>query len=568
MGGAKVFVWALATLGCWGLLAGAPNASRAAALPVLSLTDQLAPAGAGRRGRYGGLLHDVQSYQGLNAITDEATGIRLGIPNDLVGPPADTSNGREWNAPGRGRRLSINTLRYKGRSLDELRATLSKRSGRTISMDRTVPGGFILEGSEDKGATALYVEVRSHGGELRCLSIVHSTRYRAELAPVIEAVKKSFEPFPAPRPVVEPAGPVASAVGPTDARVPELLKKLAEAEEREREAKRLAEEAKRQAQEAKQREDKAQQEEAEKRTRERELADWKEEVIKEAHRKAWERLLAELAKVGEKGRIERAKTDPEAGNPDGPTLPGLPQGKRVALVVGVEAYAHLTRLLTAHNDAAGMAATLRGRGFSVIEALDVDRRGFYEKWSQFLREIEPGGTVVYFFAGHGIQIEGRNFLLPTDAPDASVAVEMAREMAVNFNALREDVERRSPGLSLFILDACRDNPYVRTRGLTRGLARVDVQSGSGTFVMYSAAEGQLALDRLPSEGAGANSVYVRTLLPWLKQENITLQEIAAYVHNDVKALAAKIGHKQAPHYDSGIGPICWSGRCPARTVQK
>src|SRR5262245_3043131 len=307
MGGANVFTRALVAIGCWGLaVAGAPDGSRAAAFPALLTSDQGEPAGVRPHGRNGGQLHRVQNYQGLSIIIDDATGSRVGTPGDLGGPPMDRKNGREWSAPGPGRRLSIDTLRFHGRSLEELRSTLRNLSGRKISRDSSVPGGFILEGSNNDGATTIYVEIRSQGADIRGLSIVHSTRYRAELAQVIEAVKKSFEPFPAARPVVKPPDtPIA------DGQVPELLKKLAEAEEREREARRQAEAARKEAQDAKERENQARQEEAEKLKRERELAEWKQKVIDDARKKARDELLEVFKQLGV--AKDKDKVEPDKG---------------------------------------------------------------------------------------------------------------------------------------------------------------------------------------------------------------------------------------------------------------
>src|SRR5262249_44794621 len=117
----------------------------------------------------------------------------------------------------------------------------------------------------------------------------------------------------------------------------------------------------------------------------------------------------------QKERID-AQTPPKA---DVPKLRGLPEGKRVALVVGINGYKSLDKLVTARNDADGIGATLKKKGFAVIEAYDVDRKGFFEKWQQFLEEVEPGaGTAAFFFAGHGIQIPNgkmySNYLLPAD----------------------------------------------------------------------------------------------------------------------------------------------------------
>jgi hypothetical protein len=316
---------------------------------------------------------------------------------------------------------------------------------------------------------------------------------------------------------------------------------------------------------------------AQERDKDRKLAEWKQQVIENARKEAQkevEKLIERLAGKMTADAAGKVTPDP-AGKigPKGPKLRGLPSGKRIALVVGMNGYSALQPLKTARNDAAAVGGALERLGFSIIEGHDLDWRGFAEKWQQFLTQIEAGGTAAFFFAGHGIQIDKRNYLLPADVPGGSVAPEMLRRLSIDFDELRAEVQGRSPGLALFILDACRNNPFkdspVRSLALTRGLARVDVRPGSATFVMYSAAEGQLALDHLPKDAENeANSVYVRKLLPLLAAEGLTLQAIAQRVREEVHTLAATVPHEQAPdYYDGIIGLVCWSGHCPDRSVQ-
>jgi hypothetical protein len=495
-------------------------------------------------GRSDGLLHQVQSVQNLRfsdleIIADDATGVRVGIPYRIVGAPIQKPWGRNWKALDR--RLSIDTLRYFDRSLDQVLSNLKSPRGRVITRESRYADGFVLEGIEDGGATTLYVEVRRRGNEIRGLSIVHSSRAQAELYPVIEDIKRSFVPFPPT--VVE--RPPHSPPPQIDPRIRQLQQERDDLKDKLEQA-------------------------------QKELIKGKTEASKvDILKEAIERMEKALT------RVEQEKKSDAPAPPKAPRLRGLPPGKRVALVVGINGYARLTRLETARNDAAGIGSALRKVGFSVIEAYDVDRTGFFEKWQQFLEEIEPGtGTAAFFFAGHGMQLPtGKvysNYLLPVDTPGASAGLARVRGASISFGDLREDVGSRRPGLSLFILDACRENPFkdsaVRSIAVTRGLAPIEDVRGAGmdTFIMYSAGAGQLALDRLRKDGPDArHSVYVRQLLPLLERQHLSLQEIAATVQKYVHSLAATEPHDQRPEYFDGLlGPMCWSGHCPDRTAQK
>ena len=134
-----------------------------------------------------------------------------------------------------------------------------------------------------------------------------------------------------------------------------------------------------------------------------------------------------------------------------------------------------------------------------------------------------------FFSGHGLQIKGVNYLLPSDVPDAKHGQEVVQAWAMNFNELMEALEARKPRVSLYILDACRDNPFrtddgKKGFGASRGLA--DVRTPQGTFVMYSAGANEQALDWLAEGRTDPNSVYTRRLLPLLSTQGLSLVEVS------------------------------------------
>src|SRR5205807_4404817 len=188
--------------------------------------------------------------------------------------------------------------------------------------------------------------------------------------------------------------------------------------------------------------------------------------------------------------------------------------KRVALVMGNDAYKNVPSLKKAVNDAHTMGDTLRGIGFKVLTAENQTRVGFADTLLAFDKMIEPGDVAFFFFAGHGFEIKGDNYLLPTDVPAATEGQdELVRDAAVLADRIVERLQNRKVRTSILVFDACRNNPFERagTRavGGGGGLAPM-AQLPEGVFSVFSAGYKQTALDRLSSDDASPNSVFTRT----------------------------------------------------------
>lgn len=176
-----------------------------------------------------------------------------------------------------------------------------------------------------------------------------------------------------------------------------------------------------------------------------------------------------------------------------------------------------------------------------------------------------------FFAGHGVEIGGLNFLLPADMPRvASGEEEVLKASGLSLSSFLDQARERKPQTMLYVVDACRDNPFVnangRSIGGTRGLTLVE--SPSGTFVMFSAGAGETALDRLSDDDPNPNSVYTRTLLPRLKAPG-RIGDIARDVRRDVRELASHVNHVQTPTRSSATfvrRDALWRPR-PTRQLQ-
>ncbi len=235
--------------------------------------------------------------------------------------------------------------------------------------------------------------------------------------------------------------------------------------------------------------------------------------------------------------------------------PTMLHAKRLALIVGNDAYKHVTPLKKAVNDAHAIASTLKDLGFETLIHQNLDRRDMNTALATFTGKIEKNDEVVFFFSGHGIAVRGENYLLPTDVP----VVKPGQEGFITREAFREDeiihaIRGAGARVSILILDACRNNPFPKngTRALGRsvGLGRT-VAPPEGTFVMYSAGVGQEALDRLSDEDPHPNSVYTRKLIPLLKVRGLQIVRVAKQLRSEVEALAktARAGpHKQYPSY--------------------
>jgi uncharacterized caspase-like protein len=185
--------------------------------------------------------------------------------------------------------------------------------------------------------------------------------------------------------------------------------------------------------------------------------------------------------------------------------------KRVALVVGNSAYQHTAKLANPKNDATDLAGALRKQGFQVIEGFDLDKAAFDRKVRDFATALQGSDVGVFFYAGHGLQVAGQNYLVPVDA-------ELTTAAALEFEMVRVDVVHRvmerQTNTNVLFLDACRDNPLARnlaramgTRSADIGRGLAAVESGVGTLISFSTQPGNVALD-----GAGRNSPFAGALI--------------------------------------------------------
>ena len=200
--------------------------------------------------------------------------------------------------------------------------------------------------------------------------------------------------------------------------------------------------------------------------------------------------------------------------------------RRVALVIGNADYV-TAPLRNPVNDARAMSDTLKGLGFEVILVVNARYRSMRRAIIDFGQRIKSGGVGLFYYAGHGVQLHGKNYLVPTDAK-VTVEEEVEAE-AVNVSSVLQRMASAGNRLNLVILDACRNNPFARSyRSSTQGLAFVDAPSGS--LIAYATAPGKVAADA----GARANSIYTAALLREIVRPGIEVSQFFRRVRTIVR----------------------------------
>ncbi len=196
---------------------------------------------------------------------------------------------------------------------------------------------------------------------------------------------------------------------------------------------------------------------------------------------------------------------------------------RIALVIGNSKYADAP-LENPVNDASDVAAALRKLRFDVSLQTNVDQERMDEAIKNFGKRLSRGGVGLFYYAGHGMQVDGRNFLIPVGA-----RIEQEKDVkykAVDLGQVLDEFEGAQNRLNILILDACRDNPFRGTRGGTRGLAKTDAPRG--TIVAYATAPGSVAAD-----GSGRNGIYTQHLLSVLPRPGMPIEQVFKEVRKQV-----------------------------------
>ncbi len=238
--------------------------------------------------------------------------------------------------------------------------------------------------------------------------------------------------------------------------------------------------------------------------------------------------------------------------------------KRVALVIGNNDYKNVPKLQKAVNDARTMGDALKQLGFSVMLAENQTRQAFSETLLAFDRAVEAGDTAFFFYAGHGFEIAGQNFLLPTDVPAATEGQEeLVRDASVLADRVIERLQNKKVRTAILVFDACRNNPFERagTRAVAGGGGLAPMtQLPEGVFSVFSAGPRQTALDRLSNNDSNPNSVFTRTFAKELLQPGENLVQVAQHTRRIVSEMADTVNHKQIPvYFDQMVDDVFLNG---------
>jgi hypothetical protein len=208
--------------------------------------------------------------------------------------------------------------------------------------------------------------------------------------------------------------------------------------------------------------------------------------------------------------------------------------KRVAFVVGNGAYKNVAQLPNPPMDARAMATTLRNVGFDVVEGTNLTRDKMTERLLEFGKKAEGADVAVFFYAGHGIAINGTNYLLPVDA-DIKSEMDVKLGSAINID-LTLDQTMNDAKVKLVFLDACRDNPFaakIKSGSATRSLSvqsgLAEMKSSEGTLIAFATGPGQTALDGQE----GNNSPFTRALIDNITQPGVEIQQAMTKVRAEV-----------------------------------
>lgn len=229
-------------------------------------------------------------------------------------------------------------------------------------------------------------------------------------------------------------------------------------------------------------------------------------------------------------------------------------GERYALVIGNASYRNVPVLRNPGNDSRDMCAVLKQLQFRTVCLENLKTRGqIRDAIADFVARIKPADVALFYFAGHGIEANGENYLIPTDAQikRPQDLEDDALRVSLVFDYLRS-VEAR---LSIVMLDACRNNPFQSFRAINRGGLAIPVNTPKGSILIYPTAPGKTALD-----GDGKNGLFTTHLLRHIETPGISIEEMFKRVINGVGEDAQRMGEEQVPWLNlSFTGEFCFVG---------
>ena len=223
-----------------------------------------------------------------------------------------------------------------------------------------------------------------------------------------------------------------------------------------------------------------------------------------------------------------------------------------ALVIGNDSYKSVPKLANAREDARTIATNLTSSGYQVTLRLDVTEKEMKAALRTFAGQVQGGDEVLFFFAGHGVQLGATNFLLPIDIVGDSEA--QVKDEAIQLQRVLDDMSEKKAKFTLAMVDACRDNPFKSTGRAIGGRGLAPTTAATGQMVIFSAGTGQQALDKLISSDKNKNGLFTRVFALEMQKPNLSIDRVVKNVRNQVAQLAKSVGHDQVPAiYDQVLG---------------
>jgi hypothetical protein len=232
--------------------------------------------------------------------------------------------------------------------------------------------------------------------------------------------------------------------------------------------------------------------------------------------------------------------------------PVVVMAPRYALVVGNAKYQNVSTLENTLPDAKAFAESLKGLGFNVTLHTDIGQRQFNAAVRQFKRQLKGGEEVVFYYAGHGVQLGSANYLLPVDVGGDSAG--QVRDEAVELQKVLDSLAEQKTKFSLAVIDACRDNPFKQNGRAIGGRGLAPTTAATGQMIIFSAGAGQQALDKLGPNDPGKNGLFTRVFLEEMRKPGLPVDQMLRQVRERVVQMAKGVGHEQVPAlYDQAIG---------------
>lgn len=226
---------------------------------------------------------------------------------------------------------------------------------------------------------------------------------------------------------------------------------------------------------------------------------------------------------------------------------------RYALVIGNDSYQKVPALQNAREDAKAMASNLDQLGYKTTLKLDLNEKQMRQELRSFKSQLKSGDEVTFYYAGHGVQIDSTNFLLPVDI--AGDSEDQVKDEAVSLQRVLDDMSEKKVKFTLALVDACRDNPFKGSgRSIAKGRGLAPTTAATGQMIVFSAGTGQQALDKLGANDKSKNGLFTRVFMVEMHKEGVSIDRIVRNVRSDVVALAKSVGHDQVPAiYDQVVG---------------